>query len=130
MWCHYLFGPKIWIKTTKKDCQPCFSFLLHYKDNIYSEEVHLTRNSMLFLYIPPTLYQNILIKLNCWPLGMNFFQRERGLELVSLTHFLHDFWRKTFLVIYFNNRQKSIVWLLLLLEILGNVYQNDLFPSR
>ena len=39
-------------------------------------------------------YRNIL-KLNCRPLAVSsykaFFKKERGLELVSLPHFLHGF---------------------------------------
>ena len=49
------------------------------------------------------------------------FFKKRDLELVSLTHFLHDFWRRIFLLLnsitwpYFN------VWLPLLREILDNM---------
>ena len=47
---------------------------------------------------------------------IKLFQKiKRGLELVSLPHFLHNFWRKIFLLPSF------IVWLPLLHEILGNV---------
>ena len=42
-------------------------------------------------------YQNIL-KLNCKPPALTshktFRKTKRGLELASLPHFLHDFWRK------------------------------------
>ena len=42
-------------------------------------------------------------------------------ELVSLPHFLHDFWIKMFLLIYYFTWPNFNVWLLLLLEILGNM---------
>ena len=43
-------------------------------------------------------------------------------KLVSLPHFLHDFWRKIFLLLYSINCPSFIVWLPLLREILGNMY--------
>ena len=46
---------------------------------------------------------------------------ERVLELVSLPHFLHDFWREIFLLLYSINWPNFIFWLLLLREILGNL---------
>ena len=42
-------------------------------------------------------------------------------ELVSLPHFLHNFWRKIFLLLYSINWPNFIVWLPLLCEILGNM---------
>ena len=35
---------------------------------------------------------------------INFFKKQKGLELVSLPYFLHDFLRKIFLLLY------SIIW--------------------
>ena len=49
------------------------------------------------------------------------FQKKKGVELVSLPHFLHNFWRKIFLSLYFINSLSFIVWLPLLREILGNM---------
>ena len=46
---------------------------------------------------------------------------EKGLELVSPPHFVYDFWKKMFLVLHSISLPNFIVWLLLLLEILGNV---------
>ena len=70
-------------------------------------------------------YRNIL-KLGRKPFAVTsskaFFKNWRGLELVSLPHFQHDFWRKIFFlcsVNYRNNWPNSIVWLSLLCEILG-----------
>ena len=45
-------------------------------------------------------------------------KQKRGLELVSLSHFLHCFSRKIFLLVYSITWPNSIVWLPLLLEIL------------
>ena len=51
-----------------------------------------------------------------------FLITKRGLGLVSLTYFLHDFWRKLFLLIYSINKSSFIVWLFhLLWEILYNM---------
>ena len=54
----------------------------------------------------------------CFCLFLKVFRKtKRGVELVSLSHFLHDFWRKLFLTLYF------ISWssFPLLLEILNNM---------
>ena len=40
----------------------------------------------------------------------------------SPQHLVCDFSRKIFLILYSNTQPKFIVWLLLLLEILGNIY--------
>ena len=50
-----------------------------------------------------------------------FEKIKRGLELVFLPHFLHNFWRKIFLLLYSINWPNFIVWLPLLCEILGNM---------
>ena len=53
---------------------------------------------------------------------INFFKKaKRGLELVSLPHFLCDFSRKIFLVLCSVKWSNFIAWLLLVLEILGNM---------
>ena len=41
--------------------------------------------------------------------------------LVSLPHFLRNFWRKTFLLFYYINWPNFIVWLPLIREILSNM---------
>ena len=56
----------------------------------------------------------------CFYLIKLFQETKSGLELVSLPHFLHDFWRKMFLALYSINWSNFIEWLSLLLEILGN----------
>ena len=44
-----------------------------------------------------------------------------ALELVSLPHFLHNFWRKIFLMLYSINWPNLIVFLHFLYEVLGNM---------
>ena len=51
-----------------------------------------------------------------------FLKIKKGLELVSLPHFLHNFWREIFLLLYSIYLPNFIVWLPLLCEILGNIY--------
>ena len=46
---------------------------------------------------------------------------KRGLELLSVSRFLHNFWAKTFLLLYYINWPSFIVWLPLPCEILGNM---------
>ena len=53
---------------------------------------------------------------------IKLFQKpDGGLELVSLFYFLHEFWWKTFLLLYSIHWQNFIVWLLFLGKILGNM---------
>ena len=71
-------------------------------------------------------YRNML-KLGCRPFAFTsykaFFKKtKRSLELVALLHFLHDFWRKIFLLIYSITWPNLIVWLPLLHLILGNTW--------
>ena len=47
---------------------------------------------------------------------------ERGLELVSPSHFLHIFWGKIFRLLYSITWPYSNAWLLLFRDILGNMY--------
>ena len=52
---------------------------------------------------------------------IKLFLKIRGPELVSLPHFLYNFWRKIFFLLYSLNWPNFIVWLPLLWEILGNM---------
>ena len=52
---------------------------------------------------------------------LNFNFSEKGLGLVSPSYFVNDIWRKMSLMLYSNNCQNFITWLLLLLEILSNM---------
>ena len=81
--------------------------------------------SLFFLYNQIVDYENIL-KLSCWSLVFTYIKLfkniKRSLELVSLHHFLHNFWRKKFL------KLNSINWpnfmadcLYFQIEILGNI---------
>ena len=87
----------------------------------FSEKVRLSI-SLVFI-----LCQTML-KTTCLYLILSFFRKiKRGLELVSLPHFLHNFWRKIFLLLWSINRVGFIAWLLLLAEIFGQyVYCNCL----
>ena len=59
-----------------------------------------------FIVCQAESYWNIL-KLRCKPLAFTsykvFEKTKRALELVSLLHFLHEFWRKKFILLYSNN---------------------------
>ena len=52
------------------------------------------------------------IRPTCFHLILSFFKKmKRGLELVSLPHFPHNFWRKIFLLLCFINWSSFIVCL-------------------
>ena len=60
--------------------------------------------------------------LNYWSRDMfNFDFIEKGLGIFSPPHFVYDFPRKIFLMLYSITWPKSLVWLTLLYEILGNI---------
>ena len=60
--------------------------------------------------------------MNCWPRDMIKFDfSKKGQELVSSQHFVYDFSRKLFLMLYSINWANLIVWLPLILEISGNL---------
>ena len=68
------------------------------------------------------LWINILkFYIFCFSCLPSFFKKQRCLELMSLPHFLHDFWRKIFLLLYYSTWPNLNVWLPLLCEILGNM---------
>ena len=52
---------------------------------------------------------------------LNFDCLDKGLGIVSAAHFVYDFSTKMFLMLYSINWPNFIAWLLLLLEILGNM---------
>ena len=60
----------------------------------------------------------------CLPHIKVFWKIKRGLELVSVHHVLHGFWRKLFLLLCSVAWPNFIVWLPLFREMLGNT----LFP--
>ena len=62
------------------------------------------------------------IKTDYWSRNvLNFDFLENDLEIVSSPHFVYDFSKKMFLMLYSINWRNLIVWFLLLLEILGNI---------
>ena len=78
---------------------------------------------MFLSYVQIKVYQNIL-KLRCWPLALTLyiaFLTKTCLELGSLSHCLHDFWRNIFLAIYFISWPNFIALSTLLLKILYNM---------
>ena len=50
-----------------------------------------------------------------------FEKTKVGTQLVSLPHFMHDFWRKLFLLLYSITWPNFITWLPLLCKIFGNM---------
>ena len=63
--------------------------------------------------------------LDYWSIDMhNFHFPEKGLGLVYPSHFVYDFSRKTFFMLYAIDSPNFIVWLPLLLKILDYVYYN------
>ena len=89
---------------------------------------HISRstfwNCKKFLLIvrPFENYQNVL-KLRCWSYKTFLKNRKKGLELLFLPHFLHDFSIKIFGMLYFINWPNFIVWFSLFLKILGHIAQ-------
>ena len=68
-------------------------------------------------------YIETKLQTTCFCLILRFFwKKKRGLELVSLRHFPHNFWRKMFLLLCSISWRDFIVWLLLLRGIFYNMY--------
>ena len=65
------------------------------------------------------------LKLTCRPLAITsyeaFLKANRCLELISLSHFLHDFWRKLLLLLCCITWRNLLILLPLLCEILHNI---------
>ena len=116
-----------------------FGQLVEYKnaeDKLFSDpflesqtSAYLWINSLKFFtvflnFIPSwglSKYIETKLQTTCFHLILNYSRNKRGLELVSLSRFLHDFWRKIFPWLYSINWPNFIVKLLLLSEILGNM---------
>ena len=65
---------------------------------------------------------NLFKTLHYWSRDMlNFDNLDKGLGIVSLAHFVHDFSTEMFLVLYSVNWPNFIVWWPLRLEILVNI---------
>ena len=65
------------------------------------------------------------LKLSCRPFAFTsykaFLKNNKRSDTISLSHFLHDFSRKMFLLLYSITWPKFNVWLCLFREILGNM---------
>ena len=92
----------------------------------YQNWAYLWINSPKFIHLIVCQvegYPNIL-KLNCKPLAFTsykaFLKTKRGMGLVFFPHFLHDFWRKIFFLLY------SVIWPNLIWDIEQCVYCNCL----
>ena len=57
----------------------------------------------------------------CFYHSWSLLKTKGDLDLVTLNYFLHDYWRKIFLMLYSINWANFIVWLHLRLQILGNM---------
>ena len=62
-------------------------------------------------------YNKTMLQTTCFHLILSFLKIKRSLELVSMCHFLHNFWRKIFPLLYSINWPNFIVWLPLVWEI-------------
>ena len=98
---HFAEKLKLSLSLTQESKVLCSLFLLNAKLRVI--EIYWNKSAD-HLLLPIRLFQKI----------------NRGLELVSLPHFLDNFWRKIFLL-YSINWPSFIVWLPLLREILGNM---------
>ena len=92
--------------------------------NVFLDQQSEILYSLFLMYIQVEGYQNIL-KLRCWPLAFisykAFLKKKKRSGTILPTSFLHDFSSKMFLMLYSINWPNLIVWLLLPLEILGNI---------
>ena len=64
---------------------------------------------------------SVQILTTCFYLTWIFLKNKERSELLYLSHFQYDFWRKIFLTLYAIKWLNLIAWLPLLLEILGNM---------
>ena len=99
------------------------SFIKKSKLSISMDQQSQMLQSFFFLYVQVEVYQNIL-EVRYWLLTFTlykaFLKNKKKLELVSLPHFNHDFWKEVFITLYFTNWPNFIAWLPSFLEILGN----------
>ena len=89
------------------------------KPSIYLDQQSEDSCSLFFVRVQVENYQNIL-KIRCWPIALIYlrlFQKtKRGLELVSLSRFLHGLWRIIYLTLYCIN-WPNFIWSPLFFEI-------------
>ena len=79
----------------------------------------------IFCFVCQVEFYRKWLTLSCRPFAFtsqNLLKKTKsGLELISLPHFLHYFWRNIFLLLYSITSPNFNVWLPLLREILGNM---------
>ena len=83
-----------------------------FKNNIWDISESTVWNVIKFIFIClnrglPKYIKNKMLT-SCFYQISSFFKKWRGLELVSLPHFLHDFWRKVFLILYLLTHQITL----------------------
>ena len=82
------------------------------------------RKLYLFIVCPSRGLPKYVKKLRCWALAFTlnkaFLKTKGDLELFFQPHFLHDFWKKIFLMLHLINCSNLIARLPLLPEILRN----------
>ena len=67
-------------------------------------------------------YTETRLQTTCFHFILSYFKKiKRGLELIWLPHFLHNFWRRIFFSLYSINTPNFIVLLPLFSEILSNM---------
>ena len=95
----------------------CKSFIL-VKSKFSAAWVHYISIVLKLVYNRNKLFKT----LHYWSRDIfNFEFLNKGQRIVFLAHFVYDFSRKMFLMLYSINWPNFIAWLCLLLEILGNM---------
>ena len=89
--------------------------------------INSVRFYTVYFYCMPSLglskYSETKLHTTCFYLILSFCKKQnKCLELVPLPHFLHDFLRKIFILLYSINWPNFIAWLSLLREILGYMF--------
>ena len=114
---HVWYQMKAYMCANTKAKQTRKQSIWTYKNHIFLKtrctfSVRTALIQLVFIIRQVEDYQNIL-KLSCRPLTFasfkTFWKTKRGLELVSLPHFLHDFWWKIFLLLYSNTWPNCLV---------------------
>ena len=109
------------------------SFSKKSKLSIYLFQQYESLYSFFLLYVQFEDCQELL-KLRCCPLAFTkytvFLEKQSGLELVLLPHFLYDIWRKIFFTLYSINWPNFIFLITFTSwDIEQYVYCNCLVPS-
>ena len=101
------------------------SFFKKWKLSVSLDQQSEFSYSVFLLYVQVEDYQSklkLVLTISFYFIQNVFKKTNRGLELVSLPHFLYDFWKKALLTLYSINWPNFIVWLPLLFEISGNIF--------